>query len=104
MERSKVDLQAASLMRRSGAIPVSGLSRGEQGICVSKDLNAIISAIEAHVQRLHTEIAPLERGEVRHASRPCNGAWQDRTEQAIHDRRNLLATLESLLVLIRQPR
>lgn len=68
-----------------------------------KDLTAISSAIEAHVQRIRTEIKPLQRGEVRHASRLRNGAWQDRTEQAIHDKRNLLATLEALLLLIQQP-
>ena len=68
-----------------------------------KDLNAISSAIEAHAQRIRTEIKPLQRGELRHASRLRNGAWQDRTEQAVHDQRNLLATLEALLLLIRQP-
>jgi hypothetical protein len=82
-------------MRRSGVA-------GSKERRVPKELNAITSAIEAHVERLHTEIEPLQRGEVRHASRLRNGAWQDRTEETVHDKRNLLATLEALLVLIRQ--
>jgi hypothetical protein len=70
---------------------------------VPKNLKTIACTIDAYVLRLRGEIDGLQRGDVRHAARIRNGAWQDRTAEAIHDKRNLVATLEALLAMMRQP-
>jgi hypothetical protein len=67
-----------------------------------RNLKSVAVAIDAHLQRLNNEIAQLENGEVRHAYRHRGGFWQDRTEEAIHSKRNLVATFEALRRTIRQ--
>lgn len=58
---------------------------------------AIVGALETHLDRIKGELKVLEDGNVRHATQEGGGRWIDKTEEAIHDKRNLLATLEALL-------
>jgi hypothetical protein len=57
----------------------------------------LVSALETHIDRLKHELAEVEEGEVRFGTRKGKGAWQDQTEDVIHDKRNLIATFSALL-------
>jgi hypothetical protein len=57
---------------------------------------AIANALETHIDRLKAELKVLESRKVRHGVRSVGGPWIDRTEETIHDRRNLVATLEAV--------
>jgi adenylylsulfate kinase-like enzyme len=57
---------------------------------------AIAKALDIHLDRLKAELVALDGGKVRHAVRHNGGQWIDKTEEAIHDKRNLLATFEAI--------
>jgi adenylylsulfate kinase-like enzyme len=57
---------------------------------------AIAHALETHLDRLKAELKALDGGKVRHAVRLNDGPWIDKTEETIHDKRNLVATLEAI--------
>lgn len=67
-----------------------------------RNLQTIGLAIEAQIERLEGEIKTLEQGDVRFGRKDGDGEWHDRTADELHDRRNLLATLSSLLTIIRK--
>jgi adenylylsulfate kinase-like enzyme len=60
---------------------------------------AVANGVEAHLNRLKTEVIRLEGGELRHAIMQRHGRWEDRTNEAIHEKRNLIAALEVMLKL-----
>jgi len=57
---------------------------------------AFASALEIRLDRLKAELIDLDGGKVRHAVRHNGGRWIDKTEETIHDKRNLVATLEAI--------
>ncbi len=64
------------------------------------DLESLARSVEAHMDHLKGDLQQIEQRGVRKGRRTTRGPWEDRTEQAIHDQRNLLTTLEAVLDLI----
>ncbi len=64
-----------------------------------RNWSAVASAIEAHLDNLKADVIRLEGGELRHGIMRRYGRWEDRTSEAIHEKRNLIAALEVVLNL-----
>lgn len=64
-----------------------------------RNWSAVASGIEAHLDRLKTEVIRLEGGELRYEIMRRHGRWEDRTNEAIHEKRNLVGALEAMLRL-----
>jgi hypothetical protein len=64
-----------------------------------RNWSAVASGIEAHLYRLKADVSQLECGELRHGIMRRHGRWEDRTNEAIHEKRNLIAALEVMLRL-----
>ena len=60
---------------------------------------AVASGVEAHLDRLKKEVSQLECGELKHGIMRRHGRWEDRTNEAIHEKRNLIVVLEVILKL-----
>jgi hypothetical protein len=64
------------------------------------DLEALARDVEGHIDHLKADVQKIETGGFRKGQRTSEGMWEDRTEQVIHDQRNLIRTLEVVLDLI----
>jgi hypothetical protein len=64
-----------------------------------RNWSAVANGIESHLDRLKAEVIRLKGGEVRHAIMRRHGCWEDCTNEAIHEKRNLIAVLEAMLRL-----
>lgn len=67
------------------------------------DAKRLSTMLESQIDLLEFEVKRLEEGGCRFGERVGNDHWQDRTEQAIHDKRNLIVTLSSVRALLAVP-
>jgi hypothetical protein len=67
-------------------------------ICVAGWKN-ITGGFDSLIAKLQHDVKLMEQGDVRVSERVLDG-WNDRTEQEIHDKRNLISTLQATLRVI----
>jgi hypothetical protein len=61
--------------------------------------SALRSALHTLIDRLETDLVAIDKGDIRYGIRKRAGPWTDTTEETIHDKRNMIATLNALLKL-----
>lgn len=54
------------------------------------------TALDDQIDRLKFQLQQFEQGGVRYGQRTGDEGWQDRTQQTIHDQRNLVAVLGAI--------
>lgn len=60
------------------------------------DAARLCAALDAHIDLLLADLEKHEQRGLRTGERMGSGPWVDRTEQTIHDKRNLVAALSSI--------
>lgn len=63
------------------------------------DWKLLTDGFKRLIEKLEDDLSHMEQGDLRVTERTPHG-WQDRTAQEIHDKRNLIATVQATLGVI----